>query len=145
MIRIKEDRKNKRTVATIDKAKLRFRRGIKNALHDIGSENVRHLRGLIRKKDKTGRLYFFRGRIHQASSPGQAPASMTGRLARTAGYKVRGVYQVEFGDKAPYGKFLEEGTKRMAPRPHVERTVREKERDNFRSLADQTHQEIIKL
>lgn len=145
MITVRQDPKNRRTIATIDKIYPRFRRGIKRALHEIGSENVTFLRKIIRDKNKTGRLYIIRGKIHQASAPGEAPANLTGRLARTTGYKVRGTYQCEFGDTAFYGGFLEDGTKTMLPRPHVIRTVKKKERDNYRSLSDYTHREITRL
>lgn len=145
MITVRQDPKNRRVIATIEKMYPRFRRGIKAALHEIGSENVNFLRKIIRDKNKTGRLYFIRGKIHQASAPGEAPANLTGRLAKTADYKVRGTYQCEFGDKAFYGVFLEDGTTRMLPRPHIIRTVKKKERDNYRSLADNTHRLITRL
>lgn len=145
MITVKADPRNRRTIATIEKIYPRFRRGIKHALHEIGSENVNFLRKIIRDKNKTGRLYFIRGKIHQASAPGESPANLTGKLAKTADYKVRGTYQCEFGDKMFYGKFLEEGTKKMLPRPHIIRTVKKKERDNYRSLTEHTHRQITRL
>ena len=101
-------------------------KAVRGALFEVGSENVTHLRGLIRSKDKTGILYG----SHQASAPGEAPAARpNSRLTRTLKYNVRGSYQVEFGDTAPYGGYLEHGTKNMAARPHVIRTVKEKQRD----------------
>jgi HK97 gp10 family phage protein len=127
----------KRLVPHSDKA-------ISNALHEIGADNVKHLRGLIKAKDKTGTVYIVRGRRHIASAPGEPPASLSGRLSRTAGYIVRGTTQVEFGDKAPYGKFLEEGTVNMDPRPHVERTVNDKARDTRNSLIEHTQRTVLK-
>lgn len=141
-VSIKADYNNKRVYLHIERGPLFFRKGIKKALHEIGSENVHQLRRFIHTGPKTGRLYWFRGRIHQASAPGESPASMTGRLARTADYKVRGSYQMEFGDKAFYGKFLEDGTRKMLPRPHLIRTVKKKERDNLRSLERNVKHEI---
>ena len=145
MISIKPKGNTLKAQKTLALALPRVSQGIKDGLHEIGAENVRHMRKLIRDKNKTGRLYFFRGRIHQASAPGQAPANMSGRLARTAKYKVRGTYQMEFGDQKFYGKFLEEGTSKMAKRPHVVRTVREKERDSLRSLSLNVRRRIVKL
>jgi hypothetical protein len=145
MIQIKADFKNRKTFGTIRKAGKRFHAGIRAGLHEIGVENRRHLRKLIRSKNKTGRLYPFRGRLHQASAPGEAPANMTGSLANTAGFRVSGHYQCEFGDREEYGKFLEEGTQKMKPRPHVARTAKEKERDNYNSLSFHTQTAITKI
>lgn len=144
MIRIKEDRKNSYVYMQIERTPLIFQKGIKNALHEIGSENVFQLRRFIHLPPKSGRLYFFRGRIHRASAPGESPANMTGRLSRTTDYKVRmgGSPQVEFGDTAFYGEYLELGTRNMDPRPHVIRTVKKKERDNYNSLERSVKHEI---
>lgn len=142
MIRIKADHKNKRSFISIDNAPVIFRSGIRAGLFEIGLESIRHVKFIIRKEKKTGRLYPFRGRVHRASAPGEAPASMTGRLLRTMGYLVRGSYQCEFGDWAPYGKFLEDGTKNMEPRPHIVRTAREKERDNANILLESVDRKV---
>jgi hypothetical protein len=136
MIVVKEDKRNKKTFITLSKLPDRTQRFLSGALHQIGKENVVEMRKRIRSKDKTGRLYTIAGRHHRASSPGQFPASRSGTLARTVKYKVRGVSQVEFGDTVPYGVFLEEGTKNMAPRPHIEKTVKLKERDTYNALLD---------
>lgn len=126
MIRIKEDNRNKKTFVQIDKMPGANYKSVRGALFQIGSENVPHLRAMIRSKDKTGRLYG----AHRASAPGEAPAARpNSRLTKGLRYTVRGAFQMEFGDTAPYGGYLEEGTKNMAPRPHVSRTVREKQRD----------------
>jgi hypothetical protein len=145
MIKLKIDHKNRKTFGTIRNASKRFHAGIRRGLHEIGVENRRHLRKLIRDKNKTGRLYTIRGKIHQASAPGEAPANLTGALANTAGFKVSGHYQCEFGDRQEYGKYLEDGTSKMKPRPHVGRTAEEKERDNYNSLAEHTKEAITKL
>ena len=136
MIKIIDHTKNYDAYGSIKHARSDFLAGIRDGLFDIGNENVKHLKKLIRSKDKNGRLYFFRGKIHQASAPGEAPANMTGKLANTTKYKVRGSYQCEFGDTVFYGPYLEHGTSKMEPRPHVKRTVKEKSRDNFNALND---------
>ena len=126
MIKITEDSKNKRTFIQIDKMPGANSKAVRGALFEIGSDNVRHLRAMIRSKEKSGRLYG----THRASAPGEAPAARpNSRLTRTLKFNVRGDYQMEFGDTVPYGGFLEEGTRNMKPRPHVIRTVREKEKD----------------
>ena len=124
-------------------------RDISKAIHDslfeVGKENVNHVKKLMLER-KTGRTYKINGRDHQASSPFvEAPAILSGDLLRSLDYEVRGSSEMEFGDtsmknKAPYGKFLEEGTKnkdgsvRMKKRPHISRTVQEKYKDTFNTL-----------
>lgn len=131
MIEIRPDTQNKTVFISISNATFKVRKGLKNALIEIGKENVRHTKALIRKQPKTGRFY---GK-HRASAPGEPPANRTGKLLRSVRYKSSSWSFMEFGDSAPYGKFLEDGTKKMRPRPHLKRTVREKSRDNFNSIA----------
>lgn len=144
MIRIKEDRQNMRTFVSIDDATYRVRRGLRGGLLEIGRENSKHVKKLIRKPPKSGRLYKFKGRRHQASAAGEAPANRSGRLARSIGFKASGWSRCEFGDRELYGKFLERGTRKMRPRPHLIRTVDEKRRDNFNSIVQATGKEINK-
>lgn len=96
-----------------------FEAGIAAALHEIGADSVREVRRLIKDGQKTGRVYTFRGRRHQASAPHEAPANRTGRLMESSSYQVHGAFQAEVGEEAEYAQFLENGTKRMAPRPHL--------------------------
>lgn len=64
-----------------------------------------------------------RSREHQASAPGEAPATDTGILAgamyveRARGSKLSA--EVGPADKVQYGKHLEYGTRNMAPRPFL--------------------------
>ena len=142
MIRVKEDSANKRTLLTVDNATYRVRRGLREGLLTIGKENSKHVKRLIRKPPKTGRIYSKGGRRIRASAPGEAPANRSGRLARSVGYRVSGWIRCEFGDRAPYGKFLENGTRKMEPRPHLVRTANEKRRDNYNTIAQSTGKEI---
>ncbi len=134
MIKIKEDSKNRKVFITIRDAEDIFDRGIRRGLYEIGRENVKHTRKLIFNPPKTGHLYMIRGMLHQASAPGEPPANLTGKLRRSVDYIVRGSSQMEFGDKELYGKFLELGTPKIKPRPHLSRTVKDKSRDNFNIL-----------
>lgn len=172
-VSIVEDHKNRVVFAQIQTAVPTIRSEMILALHEIGRENVRHLRKLIKNPPHTGRIYNRPGNMglrHQASAPGEAPADQTGRLRKSVGYKVRGSKMfggslvMEFGESAPYGIFLERGTKktskvaeqrarrrgkysiqfpgrewrglgwRMRPRPHVSRTVVERDMKNFKIL-----------
>jgi HK97 gp10 family phage protein len=71
-----------------------------------------------------GRLYP-RGRtvVHRASAPGQPPAVDTGRLRASITHTLperdeRGL-RVRVGTDVEYARYLEFGTRRMAPRPFL--------------------------
>lgn len=126
-ISITADYKNRQVFISIDNATYATRRGLKAALIEIGKGDVRHTKALIKNPPKTGRMY---GK-HQASAHGEAPANQTGRLMKSVRYKAYGWSSMEFGDYVPYGKWLEDGTKRMKERSHLSRTVTERSGTNF--------------
>ena len=64
---------------------------------------------------KSGRRY---GK-HTASAPGQAPATDTGNLVNSIQAKKESRFVWSVGVGAKYGKALELGTRRMAPRPFL--------------------------
>lgn len=69
---------------------------------------------LIDRGPKTGRMY---GK-HQASAPGEAPATDTGRLVKSITWQtLRQGLAADVGSPLPYAVFLEEGTSKMAARP----------------------------
>lgn len=79
---------------------------------------VEEATSLILETPKTGRVYRRRGVTHQASAPGQPPASDTGRLVQSN--------RTEFDQaeltgtaiwSAAHAAALEHGTAKMAPRP----------------------------
>lgn len=75
-------------------------------------------KNLIRKKPKTGRIYKRGNIIHQASAPGEPPATDTGRLLSSIQHRiVKNGFEAYVGTNVEYGKFLEKGTKNMDPRP----------------------------
>ena len=67
---------NRKTFIHIDNLINLTEKSIHQALHEIGSENVRHVRDLMLEK-KTGRIYKIKGTKHQASAPGEAPAVLS--------------------------------------------------------------------
>lgn len=74
--------------------------------------------------DRQGRWYRIPGstRKYRASRPFEAPASPTGRLRSSYQYRVtssRNAKIGEVGSPLDYAVYLEYGTKRMKPRPHV--------------------------
>lgn len=69
---------------------------------------------------KSGRIYVRRGIAHQASAPGEPPASDTGRLANSIDVKLDAVRVVAtVSASTRYAAFLEYGTQKMAPRPFM--------------------------
>lgn len=90
-----------------------------------GDQIVKEMKRLITTGAKTGRRYG----SHQASAPGEAPANRTGKLADSGGYSLRGSRQMEVGETAHYAKFLEDGTSKMRPRPHLITAITNKSRD----------------
>ena len=120
-------------------------KSLNQGLHEIGMENVTYMRKLVKQGSKTGKLYRIKGRLHRASAPGEAPANLTGSLVRSMNYKVSSPYHLEFGDEAEHGLYLEAGTRNMEKRPHIERTVIEKEKDNENSLIKAAEREFKKI
>lgn len=142
MISIRPKYKSKRSLIHLKRSADGIRIGLRQALFEIGRENVKHTRKLIADKNKNGRIYIINGFRHQASAPGEAPANLTGTLQKSVGYTVRGSQQMEFGDTIYYGRYLEEGTKKMAARPHLARTVKEKARDAEQALQGAVDREL---
>jgi HK97 gp10 family phage protein len=90
-------------------------RGVLKACHLLRNEAL----DLILREQKSGRRYG----NHQASAPGEAPASDTGRLVQSIRVEHKGLRgSVIVG--ADYGAFLERGTSRMRPRPFMVRAMK---------------------
>ena len=83
-----------------------------------------------------GRVYRRGRRVHVASAPGEPPATDTGLLRNSvqASRRMRRTVRTvigEVGIGAAYALFLEKGTRRMKPRPFIERTLKDKEKPLF--------------
>jgi hypothetical protein len=117
------------------------------------------VRGAIVKKyqrgPKTGRVYteIFRmigGRpvpvgpregnnlspSHQASAPGEPPATDTGRLASGTEYRSTGRFSAEVRNSVAYGPLLEFGTRNIAARPAWRPAVEEARAKYIKRLED---------
>lgn len=78
----------------------------------------------IRNPPKTGRMYRRRGKMHQASRPlSEYPANDTGRLQNSAKGQSTAT-SATVGTTMFYGKFLREGTRRMARRKMSDNIVK---------------------
>lgn len=84
-------------------------------LGKIAKDGQAELRRGIKSPPKTGRIYMRKHGRHQASRAGEYPANETGALAASAKTSVtRDTATV--GTTVFYGKFLREGTRKMARR-----------------------------
>jgi HK97 gp10 family phage protein len=95
-------------------------RGVVAGTEMVRAEMIR----LILATEKSGRVYARRGVKHQASAPGEAPASDTGRLVssiHTSYNEVNLSGKVTIG--TAYGLMLEYGTERIEPRPFARPAV----------------------
>ena len=96
----------------------RFYNGIREGNFAIGSTLQKDIRRTMTEGKKKGRIYKIRGRRHQASAPGEAPAVFTGALRGSVGFVV-GTRELKFGARAFYAGWLEEGTKKMKKRLYL--------------------------
>jgi len=85
------------------------------------AKTVIEARNFIVKKIQaggTGRVYqkYNPSRTHQASSPGEAPATDTGKLVNSV-YMETKPLEATVGSRLAYAKYLEFGTFNMQPRP----------------------------
>lgn len=92
-------------------------RGLVRGAEEVRSEAVR----LVLEPPKTGRIYRRRGVEHQASAPGEAPASDTGTLVSriATDYADLSRLVARVGAHTEYAAHLEFGTSRMEPRPFM--------------------------
>jgi phage gpG-like protein len=81
---------------------------------------------------KSGRVYKRKGREHQASAPGEAPAIDTGTLVNSIQVQETGELSAVVGTNMEYGAILEFGGVRMAPRPWLAPAF-ESVRDRFQA------------
>jgi len=101
------------------------RQGLSGAAIEVQSEAQRTL-----NREGRGRVYVKRGgRVHVASLPGNPPAKDTGNLGRSVQIDDRQLTQasnelrVRIGTDQPYGRWMEFGTRNIAPRPWLNRSL----------------------
>ncbi|MDO8614622.1 MAG: hypothetical protein Q7T33_02660 [Dehalococcoidia bacterium] len=103
--------------AVVARVRQALMRGIVVATEGVRNEAV----SLVLDTKKTGRIYRRRGVEHQASAPGEPPASDTGTLVsriRTDYSRLGELVGVVRASTA-YAAALEYGTPRMEPRPFM--------------------------
>jgi len=100
------------------------RAGIRMGLYNLGKALKKTASADMLRKDKTGRIYRYKGRRHQASAAGQSAANRSGKLRKSIDFTVQGSDGLTFGANAPYSTFLELGTARMAARPTLQNSMK---------------------
>ena len=104
-----------------DRADVDFRRGCMDGLRKSGQIVRERIRWLIKNPPKTGIKY--PNLPNRSSAGGEAPAYQFGNLWKGVKYVVHRWDLMEVGDTVRYGGFLEYGTSRMKPRPHISTAV----------------------
>lgn len=82
----------------------------------------------------SGRVYYRgEGIVHQASAPGEPPATDTGRLRASVHHVLEGVAAQVIAD-TEYAAALEFGTDKIEPRPYMKPALEEHKDDFIRDL-----------
>lgn len=105
---------------------------VADELEDIASELQGDIVLKIQQGAKTGRVYRRGGVVHQASAPGQSPASDTGALMGSIYSEQEGRFRWSVGSRLVYALYLEYGTVKMAARPYFRPAVEDMMKE-FRS------------
>ncbi len=133
MIKIIADKNNKIVFKHLSQLDQHFKSGVHEAYIVIG-EYLKRTNEKDFRDRKSGRLYRIRVRgemiNHRASAPGEAPARLTGALEKTIKTKTSGFTQMDYsagGGRVNYAGFLEDGTRKMAARPYMIKSIRENE------------------
>lgn len=129
-------------------------RGIIVGTERTRSEAIR----LILDTPKTGWLYFRAGISkvsksgasfsggHRASAPGEAPASDTGTLVSriNVDYSRLGELVGIVRSSAEHAPYLEYGTAKMEPRPHMRPALANQQRNINRAVAEEIRRELAR-
>ena len=128
----------------IKRSLFKNKEGIRKGLINVAPEVKRETKRLIRSPNKTGRIYNIGGKLHQASAPWEAPANLSGDLAKSIRSKVTGSTRLKIFTEQPYGGYMEEGTKdgRIAPRPYLRPAALSKSREVIQAVQLAVKKEI---
>jgi HK97 gp10 family phage protein len=88
------------------------------AIRDTAQELEAAIKLKIQQGTKSGRTYRRGGVSHQASAPGQSPATDTGALIGSISHQREGARSYSVGARVSYAAYLEYGTSRMGARPY---------------------------
>jgi HK97 gp10 family phage protein len=100
-------------------------KGIKKGLAEIGDLFVNTAKkSITNSPSRTGRIYKYQGSPYQASAPYEIPANVSGANMKSITSRPFGSKKLYFGATSKYSRFLEDGTRRMKPRPFAIRAIK---------------------
>lgn len=140
------DTKSQRILDNLKFHAKKAEKGAIKGLWFVGRDVINDIKSEIKDKEKkTGRVYVYKGRTHIASAAGEYPANRSGSLRKSMGFEVKGL-NLEIGarDSIDYGKYLEKGTKRMRPRPYIDRTFQKNRLKSLDIIGKEIEKEIKK-
>lgn len=89
-----------------------IREQVEDAVLDTAAELEGAIKLRVQQGPKTGKLYKRRSVVHQASAPGESPASDTGDLMRSIYHEQIAPLTATVGSRLAYALYLEYGTRR---------------------------------
>lgn len=114
-------------------------RGVIKGANIVRNEVLR----LIQQTPKTGRVYKRRGITHQASAPGEPPASDTGTLVQNITVQIDAQHlSAVVNSGAEYADALEFGTTKMEPRPYMRVALENKTAEVEAAIQEEVRQEL---
>lgn len=134
------------TTIGIDDVQFKFIRRLKSAFTGIIAQNIKpidianeiksDIQSLMRLP-KTGKIYYRKKGVHQASAPGEAPAIEEGTLYDSIKTQSKGSLKASVTVRTPYVLALEFGNPRrnLEPRPYVRPAIIEAARKGAGILA----------
>lgn len=142
-VEMKAARQNDKIFDEFGNVNHNMRQSIRRGWFRLGQDLKSEANKEILKKPKHGRTYILRTRSgrrrrHVASAPGETHANLSGKLRRSISWKVHGHEKLDYGygisttakNKAPfYDAFVEFGTRRMDPRPSLQNSINETQRN----------------
>lgn len=110
---------SKELAAALDRASNEIREQVSEVVIGTAMALKADIAQRIQRGPASGRVYqkYNPRRTHQASAPGQAPMSDTGRLANNIFFDTEGQMSAVVGSTIAYAVMLEYGTRKMAARP----------------------------
>lgn len=156
MISITPGKQNKAVLKHIKRLPVSTKKGISKAFLQIGPDVINNAKEFM-KRPKHGADYkvfwstagrrLKRGRIHRASSKGEAPAILSGELFRSMGFNRRTFDNLEIGSTADHAKYLEpspDGSwSGYLDRPFLRNAIRKSNRNIQTYISQYVHDAII--
>ena len=152
IFKIYEPLNTKKAIAFTKRLAPEIALAIRLGMEQSGKELRAYTREQMLRGAKTGRVYkVYTGinsrklanpKFHRASAGGEFPARRSGNLFRSIDFTVFGSKRLEFGARARYAKYLEEGTGKIAPRKFLQQTVKKLDKQTQINIVKRINQAI---